>query len=796
MYSASAGAGAVYYGVVEYSKDLPENLTNAVDYRPDRATRVFSADGELIGEFYLIKRIVVAPERIPDHVRNAFVAAEDGRFWKHPGFDLVGIVRAAYTNYAAGGTRQGASTITQQVTRMLMLSAERTYARKIKELILSVRVERELAKKDILHIYVNHVYLGSGAYGVEAGAEVYFGKDVSHLTIAESAMLAGLVQAPTRYSPRHNMKSARTRQRYVLARMLNDGYITEAEHAAARAEPLALVERKLELNSVSAPYFVELIRRWATRRFGYRNVFYGGLRIYTTLDSRMQFAAEAAVQNGLENLDRRIGFRGPIGHLEGDELTAFRDGPPRPYVENRQRLEELAASGGLRLLDDVSYVAAVVDMARGRVVVDLGPEDLALTDADARRLLAWRDNVDPETGRPLPGKEVIRLQPGDLLPVSLAPPTADEPANRRNRRRGARSDDGARRVQLAQVPDVQSALVAMEPHTGRVVSMVGGYDYGRSQFNRVTQARRQIGSAIKPFIYATAMERGITHLEQVVDSPVSVPTAAGWWRPRNYDNKYRGRVTLRTALAKSLNTVSVRLLMTMGVDRLIETLRAVGIGSEIPRHISIALGTSDLTLLEVAGGYSAFANGGRRTEPRMVDLVADDSGRIVEDYRSRRPSVQAISPQLAFLTTKLMETVVQRGTGKRAQALGRPVAGKTGTSTEHRDAWFMGFTRDLMCGVWVGRDDFTPIGAKATGGGAALPIWLEYMQAAHPDTPVRPFLAPDDIVWVRADEQTGQPMPAASSWATWVPFTRGTVPARFGTGIYRQPFRETPSRFP
>lgn len=785
-YGLFAGSGVVYYTIVEYSKDLPEDLTHAIDYQPDRATRVYSADGELIGEFYLVKRIVVAPEKIPDHVRNAFVSAEDARFWKHPGFDLVGIARAAYTNYTSGATRQGASTITQQVTRMLMLSAERTYHRKIKELILSVRVESELAKKDILHIYVNHVYLGSGAHGVQAGAEIYFGKDVAHLTIAEAALLAGLVQAPTRYSPRHNMPAARRRQRYVLGRMLQDGHIDQAQHDGALSEPLALVERKLQLNSVAAPYFVELIRRWATRRFGYRNVFYGGLRIYTTLDSEMQQAAERAVREGLEALDRRIGFRGPLGRLADDELAEFRSGPPRPFVEGQKTQAELAKAGGTDLLADVTYVGVIVDVRRGKVVVDLGPRELTMIEADAAMLLKWRGagdsrdaGSDPARRPGRPGRQKpVRLEIGDLLPVVL---TGGEPG-------GASS-----RVKLAQTPDVQSALVSIEPHTGRVVSMVGGYDYGRSQFNRATQARRQIGSAIKPFIYATAMARGTTHLDEVVDSPVSVPTAAGWWTPKNYDDKYKGPVTLRTALAKSLNTVSVRLLMSMGVDRLLETLRLVGIRSPIPRHISIALGTPDLTLLEVSAAYSAFANGGLRVEPRMVDIVADDGGHVVEDYRDRGPTSQVITPQLAYLATNLMETVVKRGTGRRAQALKRPVAGKTGTSTEHRDAWFMGFTADLLCGVWVGRDDFTPIGAKATGGSAALPIWMSFMKSAHPDTPARRFPPPDDIVWVRADDLSGQPMPAGSPWAEWVPFARGTVPSRFGRGIGALRFRDTPA---
>lgn len=745
VYGLSAAAGGLYFVVSEVDRGLPRDLTSALDYVPERASLVYSADGELIGEFFLHKRVLVDLDRVPAHVQHAFIAAEDQRFLEHQGFDLSGMVRAAWANLRAGHTTQGASTITQQVTRMLLLSNEKSYRRKMREIVLAVRVERELTKREILHIYLNHVYLGHGAYGVEAAADVYFGKRVDHLTAAEGAMLAGLVQGPSIYSPHLDMRAARARQTYVLERMLADGYISDSQHQAAMREPVALIDDERPLNHVGAPYFVEEIRKWATRRFGEDTVFHGGLRIYTTLDTRMQRSAEAAIRTGLGALDQRIGFRGPIGHLEGAELGAMRDGPLRPHVTDGE-----VVTGGDALVHGVPYVAAVIDLPRGGVTVDLGPFELALADDDAARVRAWQAD------------DGAVLRTGDLLPITLR-----------------RTENGRAEAFLAQRPDVQGALVAMEPVTGRVRAMVGGYDFATSRFNRATQARRQIGSAMKPFIYAAAMRQGATQLDIVNDAPVAVRTAGGVWRPKNYNGRFEGPVTLRTALAASLNTVSVRLLISTGLERVIELMRDVGIESPIPHHVSIALGTPDLSLLEVVSGIAAFPSGGARVTPRLVDRVLSGSGEVLVDYESHGRGAQVITPELAYLVVDLMQAVVERGTGRRALVLGRPAAGKTGTSTGHRDAWFMGYTADLVAGVWIGRDDFTPIGAKATGGSAALPVWLQFMQSAHPATPPRAFPAPDDITFVRANELTGAAAGPGDRAARMVPFARGTVPARF-----------------
>ncbi len=746
----------------EINADLPDDLRVALDYRPPQATIVYARDGEPIGRFFLQKRYKVDLERIPEHVQEAFVSAEDHRFWEHAGFDLTGIARAAWTNFRGDSITQGASTITQQVMRMLMLGREKTYYRKAKELILAWRIERELSKRDILEIYLTHVYLGSGAYGVQAAAEIYFGKDVGNLTVAEAAMLAGLPQSPSRYSPKVDYSAARARQRYVLDRMVEDGKLMPQQADVHYAEPLGLITTSEPLNAAAAPYFVEHIRKWATVRYGHRSVFRGGLRIHTSLDTKMQLAAETAVRDGLEALDARLGFRGTIGHLGEEELASFREGPPRPYIPE---LDEDAISGAGTLFQNVPYVGAVVEVRRtgwrSRVIVDVGPRELRLGKFDLQSVLRWKS----ERGD--------KLAVGDLIPVKLATdPKKGDPV-----------------LALAQRPDVQAAFVAIDPATGRVEAMVGGYDYQQSQFNRVTQAHRQAGSSIKPFVYAAALENDYTHLSIVRDAPVKVKTASGTWSPKNYKSEYLGPITLRTALANSINTVSVRLVVDIGVDEVVDMMRKLGIQSKFPRTMAIALGSADVTPLEMTAAYAAFPAGGKRVEPRFVELVTTNDGVVLEDHRHERPSQQVISPQLAYLVVDLMRGVVERGTGKKARQLGRPAAGKTGTSTKFRDAWFIGYTADHVAGVWVGRDDFTPIGPRATGGRYALPIWLQFMQAAHPSTPVRDFEPPPDILFVRASEDTGEPMPPGSRGAALVPFRRGTVPERFLSAVEPSRFR-------
>ena len=762
VYGASLGAATLYFAVREINEELPGDLSVLLEYQPNRKSIVLASEGWEIGAFSIENRRMVALDRMPPHVPAAFLSAEDRRFYRHQGFDLIGIARAAWTNFRADGDiKQGGSTITQQIIKQTLLAGEekvgalglseaeydkvrkaQKYRRKLKELILAVRLERELTKAEILQIYLNHIYLGHGAYGVGAAARTYFGKEIEDVTIAEAAMLAGLVSSPTLNAPHRNMPGARARQRYVLGHMREDQYISAAEHQAALAEPIALVDES-DLNHLASPYFVEHIRKLATRRYGNHNLFKGGLKFYSTLDSHMQTAAEGALRRGLEALDRRLGFRGPIGAVALAERGAWSGGPAHPLSGASDDTTALADE----LLPEQSYGAMVVELPRGTgVVVDLGPARLPLADADAREVRAWRGEA----------REPVRL--GDLLPVRLAP-------------------DG-KAATLAQRPVLQGAMVVMEPATGRVLALVGGYDWTASQFDRVTQARRQVGSSIKPFIYAAALEAGRAPVDRMTDGPYSVTTATGVWTPANYDNRYLGSVTLMTALAHSLNTISVQLAVQVGLDRLIEILRGFGVESAIPRHISISLGTPDLTPLEIAAGYAGIASGGRRVTPRFFDLVTDTSGAVVEDLRATPPGPQVLSPEVAFVTATMMKGVAERGTARYATVIGRPLAGKTGTSANYRDVWFCGFTADLLAAVWIGRDDSKPIGDKITGGGVAVPIWVDFMQKAHPRTPVRDFPVPPNIAFARVDPWSGAPAQPRAD-APWMAFVRGTMPRAF-----------------
>lgn len=769
VYGASLGAASIYLAVSTINEELPPDLSQLLDYQPNRKSVVLSGDGEEVGAFSIENRRIIALERMPPHVPAAFLSAEDRRFYRHKGFDLMGIARAAWTNFRSDGAiKQGGSTITQQIIKQTLLAGEeqvgaldltpaeydklrkaQKYRRKMKELILAVRLESELSKAQILSIYLNHIYLGHGAYGVGAAAQTYFGKEVEDLTVAEAAMLAGLVASPTKYAPHRNMQLARERQRYVLGHMREDNYLSDAEYQAALDEPISLVDES-DLNHLASPYFVETVRQIATKKYGNGDLFKGGLKFYSTLDTGMQTAAENALRRGLESLDRRLGFRGPIGTVAQAARGTWTGGPAHPL----SGASDDTSAQADRLLSEQRYGAMVVELGKaGGVVVDLGPKRLPLSDADAKDVRAWRKEKSGDA---------VKL--GDLLPVRLS---ADATA-----------------IALAQRPVLQGAMVVIEPSTGRVRALVGGYDWTGSQFNRATQAKRQVGSSIKPFIYAAALESGRTPVERMTDGPFSVTTATGVWTPANYDNKYMGSVTLMTALAYSLNTISVQLVVSFGLDRLIEILRGFGVESPIPRHISISLGTPDLTLLEIATGYAGIASGGRRVTPRFFDLVTDTSGHVIDDLRTPPPGAQVISPAVAYVTINLMKGVVSRGTAKYAMVLGRPAAGKTGTSANYRDVWFTGFTADLLAAVWIGRDDSTPIGDKITGGGVAVPIWVEFMQKAHPRTPIRDFPVPADVSFARVEPWSGDPagVSADPANAIWMPFVRGTQPSRFLSG--------------
>ncbi|HVZ74763.1 MAG TPA: PBP1A family penicillin-binding protein [Polyangia bacterium] len=807
------GIGVAIVGVRAYRRfesDLPPHLDMVTDYRPLRASQVWSADGELIGQFYVEKRVLLPIEKIPLTLRHAFVAAEDNRFYTHGGIDYQGIARAAWANLRAGHVVQGGSTITQQVAKLLIVGQERSLARKAREAMLAHRIEQKLTKDQILGIYLNHVYLGHGAYGVAAAAAAYFGKDVADLSPAEAAMLAGLPKAPGRATPFHDFGKAQARQHYVLDQMQELGYLTPAEAEAARKEALVLVSRERSLTNVAAPYFVETIRRYVADNYGDEDLLQRGLNIRTTLDMRKQRVAEAALRAGLEDLQRRIGYSGPIGHLDADQRRRLLRGRPRPFGPTGYLLDDEEQDDHL-LMGGAEPQAALIDASKpgaearlsepmARYVVGEAWVARRKADAEARKKAAEAPAfpVDPDTTYAAvvttAGKKVVLASGG--LSVGLEP--ADEARLAATETRAAQVEvgdvlpvrfrsvpDGHKGTRLvaalAAAPEIQGALIAVDPANGHLVSMVGGYDYGKSQFNRAVQAHRQIGSAMKPFIYATAIDHGMNELTIKYDAPVKFKTASGVWAPHNYKRDYLGPLTLRTAIAKSVNTVSAQLVAQMGVDSVIETMRRLGIRSQLPHALSLALGTADLTLEEVAYGIATFPAGGQEVTPVFITKIADADGHTLEEHVTPKTRPQRLSPETAYIVTDLMKGVVEIGTAKKARELGRPAAGKTGTSTNYRDAWFFGFTPDLLCGVWVGRDDFKPVAHDATGGQVALPIWLQYMKEAEKGLPVRDFTPPAGVVFVRADPDKGLPATPAEVGSRLTPFRRGTLPPSFKT---------------
>jgi penicillin-binding protein 1A len=710
---AGAVAVVVYRDV---TRDLPD-LRQLSRYRPPIVSEVYAASGERIAELYFERRRVVPLDDIPVVVRQAFLAAEDSAFYAHHGIDFPGIARAFLTNLSAGEVTQGGSTITQQVVKALLLTPRKSYERKLKEIVLALRVERRFTKDHILWLYLNQIYLGDGAYGVGAAADVYFGKSVASLTLAEASLLAGLPQAPTRYSPTRHPERAKRRQLYVLGRMEREGFITGEQRERAASAPIAITPDRRTLPR-AAPEYVEHVRRALEKRYGDRLPYRQGLRIFTAVDLRLQVAAEGAVRRGLEDLDRRRGYRGPW----------------------RPALGAGAEPVPARRSEDFDGVfAQVMHAAADHAVVRIGTETTRL----AASGMKW-------AGPP------SRLRPGDWIRV----------------RPGEKRED----VALHQEPIVEGALLAMETATGYVRAMVGGYDFRRSQFNRAVQASRQPGSAFKPLVYAAALDRGYTPASVVNDAPIVVADSSRLWKPENYDRRFHGETRLRDALTFSRNVVSVKIAADVGLDHILAYLPRFGLSRPFPANLSLALGSSETTLLELVRAYGVFAAGGRLCEPIFILKITDRNGDVLEE--SRPACAQTLSPETAYLMTSMLEDVVERGTARSARALGRPVAGKTGTTNDLMDAWFVGYTPELVAGAWVGFDEKRSLGEKETGGRAALPVWLDFMRAATKSAAKTPFASPGGIVVVRIDEKTGLRATAGGE-ALPESFRSGTEPVRY-----------------
>ncbi|MDP2692646.1 MAG: PBP1A family penicillin-binding protein [bacterium] len=739
------GTFAVPY-VVEKSflAGLPKNvLDSVVNYEPVVSTVAYSADGQEVCRFTLQDRVFVPNESIPLFVKHAFIASEDKTFYQHNGIDLKAIIRAGYENYDSGEIRQGGSTISQQVVKMIVLKDNtKSLVRKVREVLLVVQMERKLSKERILEIYLNHIFLGHGAYGIEAASQTYFGKHVDNLSLAEVAMLAGLPKAPSKFSPFNYFARSKERQHYVLGRMRELGYISEVEKNDAEAEEIMLVDYNEPQNRMSAPYFCEHLKRELKRMYGFDGVYKRGLRVKTTLNMKMQNIAFEAVRKGLVDLERRLGFTGPDGHDADFEGLCRMNGVNVP--------DGLIAVGKV-IFADPKYGVSVCVMGE---IFNMHPDDVG-------RINSWEK------------REKKKILVGDYFPVRIE--TFSEQVSRKETQE-IRYALSAKRTAGEDHPEsLQSALIAVEPYTGYLRAIVGGYDWNEHQFNNATQARRQTGSSVKPYVYLSALINGTVVTDKINDHLVCYSTASGSWCPKNYlgpntRQQYMGLVDLRTALAKSLNSVSVQLLAKVGVDEVIRTMRAVGIKSPIERVMPIAIGALEVTLWEHTYGYATIASNGMEMPrhpgaeiPGIYILeVSTVDGQVLYKHISSLGK-QAVPSGSAYALIHLMKGVIEFGTGRRVQELRRPAAGKTGTTNDFFDTWFMGFTTDLVVGVWVGRKTPSPIAKEATGGSVALPIWLAFMKAAHPDTPPRDFPVPSDVVLV-------------PNGNNFVPFQRGHVP--------------------
>ncbi|MDJ0951264.1 MAG: penicillin-binding protein 1A [Alphaproteobacteria bacterium] len=772
------GVFAVGYVLLGYSRDLPD-VEQLANYEPPVVTRLHAADGRLIAEYAKKKRIFVPIKAIPKKVVAAFLSAEDKSFFTHPGIDVKGIIRAAITNIMNVGKGRrlvGASTITQQVTKNFLLTSEVSIERKVKEAILAFRIEKAYDKSKILELYLNEIYLGFGSYGVASAALEYFNKSLSELTVAEAAYLAALPKAPANYHPVRRTEAAISRRNWVIGRMQEDGAIAPEVAAEARSQPIEVADRA-ETEFVRAGFFSEDVRRELLERYGESGLYSGGLTVRTTLDPRLQEMAVEAVRFGLNAYDRRHGWRGPIARLEV--------GADWPSDEWQDRLEKFAIRSTPVGLGDW----------RLALVLRLNEEEAQIGFRDGTTgiipiaEMKWaRDYRGVGARGPAPKEPADVLGLGFIVPVSRA--TADKDGN------PYPSDI----YRLEQIPAIQGALVAMDPHTGRVLAMVGGYaEFSKdvNEFNRASQGMRQPGSAIKPFVYLTALDNGFTPSSLVLDAPFVIDQGGGLgkWKPQNYKKKFYGPSTLRIGVEKSRNVMTVRLAQSIGMDQIAETAQRFGIVDYMPRVLSQALGAGETTLLRLTTAYAMLVNGGKGLNATLIDRVQDRDGRTIFRHDSRPcegcrtarweeqpvPGIPDIREQIAdprsvFQIVSILEGAVQRGTGKSLRVIGKPLAGKTGTTNESVDTWFMGFSPDLVTGVWVGFDQPATLGKRETGARVAAPVFREFMQQALADQPATPFRVAPNVTLVKVNATTGLPAKRGAKGAITEVFKIGETP--------------------
>ncbi|MDA5193544.1 penicillin-binding protein 1A [Govanella unica] len=752
-----------------YGSELPD-YQQLENYNPPVVTRIYAGNGTLFEEYAREKRLFVPIDTIPKPVIHAFLAAEDKGFFTHGGLDFSGITRAVFTNVynkLVGRRPIGASTITQQVAKNFLLTNEVSYERKIKEAILAYRIERAFTKDQILELYLNEIYLGVGSYGVAAAAQTYFDKALNELTVSEAAYLAALPKGPNNYNPLRRHAAAVARRNWVIDQMRSAGYLDKAQAEAAQAEPL-VAHFDSSQQQFHAHYFAEEVRRDLYKKYGEKGLYEAGLSVRTSLDPRLQMIASRVLKQGLENYDRRHGWRGAIKRYDSDIMA--NDGWAK------------ALTGEAIILGDPEWRLAVV------TAVTEGGARIGLADGTTGFVplseMTWARKWMP--GEYL-GSAVTKvadvLELGDVVPVA---PVAGDP--------------GHKTYSLKQIPAVGGALVAEDPHTGRVLAMVGGFSYGdtygSSEFNRATQALRQPGSAFKPFVYAAALESGLTPSSLVLDAPFVVDQGPvlGLWKPSNYTEDFYGPSTLRTGLEKSRNLMTVRLAQHLGMKKVVDYARRFDIQPNMPPTLSMSLGAGETTLLKLTNAYGMLVNGGKKIEPSLIDRIQDRYGKTIfrEDARACEgcdaawngqeppqlpdPRAQVIKPQTAYQVVSMLEGVVQRGTGRSVAAVGKPLAGKTGTTNDYFDAWFVGFSPDLVVGVFIGFDQPRSLGKGETGSVAAAPIFRDFMKDALKDKPGTPFRIPPGLMLVRVNPQTGQPVGYDDPRGILEAFLPGTEP--------------------
>lgn len=822
----AAIAGVLVVSII--ARDLPE-LKSLADYKPKQSTVVYGQGGQVVARFASERRTVVAYERIPRSMIDAVISAEDADFFTHAGLDYLGMLRCAVKNTFSGRIACGASTITQQTVKTFLLSPKQTIDRKLREMILAKRVEEALTKDEILYLYLNQIYFGHGAYGAQEAARVYFGKDVHRLGVEEVALLAGLPQSPARLDPYKHPERALARRAYVLGRMRALDKIDEATFERASDAPLRLDWNQAEADLDSTNHYAAYVRGQLEELVGKDRALDGGLSVYTGLDPQMQRSAENAVRSGLRALDKRQGWRGPLLHLETNDLGQLRellgarlaklDSAPATHTSTTGGdgpvIFDLSAAGSVDRSEDAPLVDLLLQAARfprfelerlyGGLVVQIDdPGKEALIDLGGgvqlhvplRTGLSWARKFDIARSTRAPKAPSDVLAVGDVVLVRATgyrkAGTAATPAPKGKKGKKERSvepeeapGDGPREVlgALEQLPLVESAFIAIDPSTHEVRALVGGYGVGAGTFNRAVQARRQAGSTFKPLVYAAAFETGhATPISPCIDAPrvYRDPWTGRSWKPENYGGGFDGEISLRSALTESKNMCSVELIDRIGVPHVLEIAKRAGIESALPQNLTLALGSGDVTPLEMVNVYSTFAAGGVHASPVFLRKVVGPDGKVL--FEAKVEEKQVIKPEIAYLVTSLMQSVVEAGTAQRVRALERPVAGKTGTSNEARNAWFIGYTPELVAGVWVGFDNNDPLGPTETGGRAAIPIWLDFMQETMRPLPVRDFVVPQGVVFTYVDPKSGKLVEPDDPGARYEPFIAGTEPTDFAEG--------------